>query len=322
MPQPNECPSTNKSSALLILSFATVYILWGSTYLAMRIGVETFPPFLLPSLRHFAFGILIFPIMLWKTSKWPTTRQWKTAFVSGSLLCLANGSVCWAEKRVPSGIAALIVATVSLWMVVIDWLRPGGIRPTGRVFAGIVTGFAGLVVLISPAQIIGSDRVNLAGALVLVLASLSWAAGSVYAKHGVLPESMLIGSAMQSLCGGAVVLLFATVTGELRGFHFADVSFRSWLALGYLLVFGSLLASPAYLYMLKNASAARASTYAFVNPVVALFFGWLVADEQMSLRALVAAGIILGAVILVITARQPAAARVQEELASTSTIEA
>jgi drug/metabolite transporter (DMT)-like permease len=218
------------------------------------------------------------------------------------LLFIGNGGVCVAEGTVPSGVTALLVATVSLWIVVIDWLRPGGARPLPRVVAGILMGLAGLVLLVGPAHLGGSGRIDPKGSALLVIASLAWAFGSLYSKHGALPSSPFLGVAMQSLAGGSALCIAGLITGEVRAFHFAAITLRSWLALGYLIVFGSGLGFTAYIYLLKNTAAARVGTYALVNPVVALFLGWLFVGESITLRTGLAAGVILTAVLLVITA--------------------
>jgi drug/metabolite transporter (DMT)-like permease len=296
---------------MVIAAFAVVYIVWGSTYLAIRIGIESFPPLLLAGTRHLTVGLILLPILLWKTGERPTARQWRTAIITGFLLqCLGNGGVCIAEQTVPSGVAALLVATVCLWMVLVDWARPGGVRPVPRVFAGLLLGFAGLVLLVGPAKLGGSGRINPAGAAILVFASLAWAVGSIYSKHGALPSSPMLGVAMQSFAGGAMLWIGGFLTGETRLLHLAAISMRSWIAVLYLIIFGSAIAFTAYIYILKKSTAARVATYALVNPVVALFLGWLLAEESITLRTILAATIILVAVLLVITAppRKTAAA--------------
>jgi drug/metabolite transporter (DMT)-like permease len=218
------------------------------------------------------------------------------------LLGFGNGTVSWTEKTVPSGIAALLVATVSLWMVLVDWIRPGGVRPARRVIAGFLFGFAGMALLVGPKHFGDSSRIDPVGAFALIGASLAWAIGSIYSRHHPLPRAPLLAVGMQTLCGGGMLCLFAVATGETQHFHFANVSLRSWLALVYLFIFGSALGFSAYVYMLKHSTAARVATYAFVNPVVALFLGWFLAAEPLSLRTLLASGIILTAVLLVISA--------------------
>lgn len=286
-----------------MLAFAAIYIIWGSTYLAIAIGIESFPPLLLPAARHLMAGLILYPLLRWKTGIRPTPMQWRTAIITGLLLLLfGNGGVCLSERTVPSGVAALLVAMVSFWMVLLDWLRPGGLRPLPRVVAGLVLGFGGLVLLVGPAHLGGSERVNPIGAGILLVASFAWACGSIYSKHGDLPQSPLLGVAMQSIAGGAALWIVGLLAGEGRQLHLGAISARSWIALAYLMVFGSGLGFTAYVYLLKKSSAARVGTYAFVNPVVALFLGWLGAGEAITLRTALAAAVILTAVLLVITA--------------------
>ena len=299
------------TTTLVLMGFAAVYIVWGSTYLAIRIGIESFPPLILAGLRHIFVGLFLYPVLRVKTGIRPSGANWRAAFVTGALLLfVGNGGVSWAEQTVPSGITALLVATVSLWLVIVDWLRPGGVRPVPRVVMGLLMGFAGLALLIGPAHLGGSERVDPRGAAVLVVASLAWACGSLYSKHGGMPSSPMLAVAMQSLTGGVMLLIAGLLAGEFRGLHLGAISMRSWLALGYLIVFGSGIGFSAYTYILHKSTAARVATYAFVNPVVALFLGWLIVGETITLRTVFAAAVILTAVILVITAphRAPAPA--------------
>ena len=299
-----------RTTTLVLLAFAAVYVVWGSTYLAIRIGVESFPPLILAGLRHITVGLFLYPIVRRKTGIRPTAANWRAAIVTGALLLfIGNGGLSWAEQTVPSGIASLLVASVSLWLVIVDWLRPGGVKPVPRVVMGLLMGFAGLALLVGPAHLGGSERVDPRGAAVLVFASLAWACGSLYSKHGGMPSSAMLGVAMQSFAGGAILLIAGLFTGEFRGLHLGAISLRSWLALAYLMVFGSGIGFSAYIYILQKSTAARVATYAFVNPVVALFLGWFFAAETITLRTVIAAAVILTAVILVITAphRTPAA---------------
>jgi len=299
---------SSSPTGLLILSFLTVYLLWGGTFFAMRVGVESFPPLILAGMRHFFVGLALYPLLRWKTGIRPSPQQWKTAAITGVLLLfVGNGGVCWAEQTVPSGIAALLVATVTLWMVIVDWLRPGGHKPSARVVFGIVMGFAGMAILVGPARLGSSGRVDPIGAGVLIAASLAWACGSLYSKHGTLPTSPMLGVAMQGLCGGAALWITAFFGGEMGRFHPAAAPLRAWMAVGYLILFGSCIGFTAYLYILKKSAAARVGTYAFVNPIVALIVGWVLGAEALSPRTLLAAAVILTAVVLVITAphREP-----------------
>ncbi|HET8967755.1 MAG TPA: EamA family transporter [Candidatus Acidoferrum sp.] len=298
---PSTPPSRAAASFLVIASFLAVYVIWGSTYFAIRVGLESFPPLLLAGTRHIGAGVILY-LLFRKSGTRPAKAQWITAAITGILLLFGgNGGVCWAEQTVPSGITALLVATVTLWMVLVDWLRPGGHRPSARVLAGIMIGFAGLLILVGPFHLGNSGRVNPVGAVVLVLASLSWACGSLYSKHGALPSSPLLGAGMQALCGGAVLWTVGLLAGEGAHFHPASVTPRAWLAAAYLVVFGSCVGFSAYLYILKKSTAARVATYAFVNPIVALLLGWGFGGEGLSARMLIAGAVILTAVVLVIS---------------------
>jgi drug/metabolite transporter (DMT)-like permease len=302
---PDRKPSLDQSgsSTIVLVGFASVYLIWGSTYLAIRVGVESFPPLLLAGSRHLAFGLLFYPLLRWQTGIRPTLAHWRTAAFTGFLLLfVGNGGVCVAEQTVPSGVTALLVATVSLWMVIVDWLRPGGTRPVARVIVGLLMGFAGLALLVGPKDLGGSARINPTGVAILVVASFAWACGSLYSKHGQMPSSPLLGATMQSLTGGLALWIVGGLSGEVRSLHLAAVSTRSWVALGYLIFFGSMMGFTAYIYILKHSTATRVATYAFVNPVVALFLGWLLLRESITLRTILAAAVILAAVLLVITA--------------------
>lgn len=286
----------------VLAAFAAIYLIWGSTYFFIRMGLESFPPLILAGLRHLLTGAVIYPVLRWKTGIRPTAAHWKSAAITGGLLLfLGNGGVCWAEQTVPSGITALLVATVSLWLVLIEWLRPGGRRPGPQVGAGLLLGFAGLALLIGPAKLAGAGRVPLGGAGVLIFATFSWALGSMYSKHSAHPVSPLLGAGMQSFAGGVMLCLSALFLGEWRTLHAAAITPRSLAALSYLIAFGSCLGLTAYLYLLKKTPATRVGTYAFVNPIVALFLGWGFAGEAVTLRTWLAAGIILGGVVLVIS---------------------
>ncbi|HYL83606.1 MAG TPA: EamA family transporter [Candidatus Angelobacter sp.] len=292
-----------RATTLVLVAFAAVYLVWGSTYLAIRIGLESFPPFVLAGLRHLTAGLILYPFFRARSGSQPTVRNWRAAAIVGLLLLfVGNGGVSWAEQIVPSGVTALLVATVSLWLVVVDWLRPGGMKPVPKVVIGLLMGFAGLTILVGPTQLGGSGRVDLRGAAVLVFASFAWACGSLYAKHGGMPSLPMLGVAMQSLAGGVILLIVGFLTGEFHHFHLFAVSLRSWLALAYLIAFGSGIGFSAYIYILHKSTPARVGTYAFVNPVVALFLGWLIVGETITLRTILAAAVILTAVILVITA--------------------
>jgi drug/metabolite transporter (DMT)-like permease len=308
-------PHASSNRTVLLAAFAAVYLIWGSTFLAIRIGDESFPPLLVAGIRHLTFGLIAFPILLWKTKARPTWAEWRATTITGFLLlAMGNGGVCLAEERVPSGIAALLVATVSLWMVLIDWLRPNGVRPVPRVIVGLVLGFAGLALLVGPKELGGSGRIDPVGVAILGVGSFAWACGSIYAKHGGMPSSPLLASAMQSLTGGLILWIIGGFTGEIGALHLATVSTHSWIAITYLICFGSMIGFSSYLYILKHSTATRVATYAFVNPIVALFLGWLLLHEAITLRTILASAVILAAVLLVITA--PHRATVKTPVAS------
>ncbi|HEY9429628.1 MAG TPA: EamA family transporter [Gemmatimonadaceae bacterium] len=285
------------SRTRLIAGFAAVYILWGSTYLAIRIGVGTIPPFIMGAIRFLIAGSVLY--LLVRPRERPTLEQWKSAAIVGVLLLVfGNGAVMWAEQKVPSGIASLLAAVVPLWMVLLDWGRRGGKRPTAMVMAGVVLGLLGLAVLVNPfgSSAAGVDRV---GALVLLGGSLSWAVGSIYSKHAPHHPSPLVGPAMQMLAGGVGLAIISVVSGELAHFRPGTVSTHSMLAVLYLVIFGSLVGYSVYIWLLRVATPSAVSTYAYVNPVVAVFLGWLILSEPLTPRTLVAAAVIVGAVALI-----------------------
>ncbi len=293
-------PPKGASRARIGLALATVYIIWGSTYLAIRFAVETLPPFLMAGTRFLVAGAILYG---WRRAAGfarPSAAQWGAATVVGGLMLLGgNGGVVWAEQWVESGTAALIVATVPLWMVLLDWLRPGGRAPAPAVWIGILVGLGGVTILL------GGPRTGpnyLVGWTVLVLASVAWAAGSLYSRSASLPAPLLA-TGMQMLAGGALLVLAGMATGELATLDPAAFSTRSILALAYLVVFGSLLGYTSYVWLLRVTPPALASTYAYVNPVVAVFLGWLLAGERLTARIILASAIIVGGVALITSAR-------------------
>ena len=289
----------------LVAAFAAVYIVWGSTYLAIRFAVETLPPLLMAGSRFVISGALLLAwAMAKRNAAWPSRSDWRTGLIGGSLLLVGgNGLVVWAEQRVPSGITALLVAVVPVWMVLLDWMRPHGRRPPALVFLGLALGLGGLALLVGTDSLHGHDRVDATGAAALVLASLFWAAGSLYTKHAPRGSSGLNGSATQMLAGGGVLLLAAVISGEPSQLDLAHASLRSLLGFLYLVTFGSLIGFTAYFYVLAHTTAAKASTYAYVNPVVAVFLGWALASEPVTARTGLAAVVILGGVAIITIAR-------------------
>jgi drug/metabolite transporter (DMT)-like permease len=292
--------------ARLIAAFAAVYVIWGSTYLAIRFAVETLPPLLMAGARFTIAGLLL---LLWsrvvQQAERPSRTDWRTGLVSGALLLLGgNGAVVWAETRVPSGIAALLVAVVPLWMVLLDWLRPGGRRPGAPVFVGLALGLVGLGLLVGPDALHGGDgAVSTLGALVLMAGSLSWAIGSLLTKQAPRPTTSINGSGTQMFAGGLCLLAAGSLVGEISQLDLAHVSERSFVGFLYLVVFGSLIGFTAYLYLLSHTTAAKASTYAYVNPVVAVLLGWAFAHEPLTMRTVLSAAVILAGVAIITVAR-------------------
>jgi len=287
---------------LLIAAFAVIYIVWGSTYLAIRVAIETLPPFLMAGTRFLIAGSIM---CAWASSRGaarPALAEWRSAAILGAFfLFFGNGGVVWAEQRVPSGLAAVLVALLPIWTAIIEWVRPRGRRPTAVITLGLLIGFGGVALLFAPGA--GSARVDPIGGIVLMGASLSWGIASVLSKSLPLPESGARSSGMQMLSGGAMLLLAGLATGEAAAVHADAVTPRSAGALLYLIVFGSLLGFTAFTWLLRVASPGRVATYAYVNPVVAVFLGWLLLSEPLGLRDLAAAGIIIAGVVLITTAR-------------------
>jgi len=288
--------------ASMIAAFAAVYLIWGSTYLAIRFTIETLPPFLSAGLRFLLAGMALYAFARFKNGESaPLKKHWGPAFIAGGLLLLGgNGCVVWAERYVPSGLAALFIAIVPLWMVLLEWAWHKTKRPSPGVFFGIGTGFFGVWLLMAPDFLhLSAHGIQLGGALLLLIASFSWSIGSVYTRNADLPKSPFLSTAMQMIGGGILLLLAGILQGEYQHFHFMDFSVKSIGALIYLIIFGSLLGFTAYLWLLKNAGIARTSTYAFVNPVEAIFLGWAFAGEKLDAQTAIAAFFVLVAVIII-----------------------
>jgi len=292
----------------VLLALGTLYIVWGSTYLGIRIAIHTIPPLLMASIRFAIAGVLLYA---WSVRRGDTAgdrpgrSQWTaTAIVGVLLLAGGNGGVSWGEQFVPSGVAALLVASVPIWMVVFAHFS-GDDRISWPVAGGLVIGIAGVALLVQPS---GAGTNHLLGSLVILGAALLWAAGSVYARRAPLPRRPLVSTGMEMIAGSVALLIFAVITGELGKIHLEQVSWQSMAALGYLVVFGSLLAFSAYVWLLRHTRTAVAGTYAFVNPAVAVLLGSAFAGEVITPRVLIGGSVIILAVVLVVSApalRQP-----------------
>jgi drug/metabolite transporter (DMT)-like permease len=289
-----------------IIAFAAIYIIWGSTYLAIRFAVETLPPFLMLAARFGVAGLLLYGWLRLRGLPRPPKREWVgSAAVGGLLLVGGTGAVAWAEQWIPSGLAALIVAIVPMWMVLLDWLRPDGRPPTSPVVAGLVMGLAGVVLLVGPIELGGGGRMQYFGAAAVVAGTISWATGSVFGSSFHVPSVPRMAAALQMTMGGALLLTLGTLRGEWSRVDPAGISMRSGLSLLYLIVFGSIIAFAAYVYLLRVSTPARVGSYAYVNPVVAVFLGWALADEPVTGRTLLAAAVIITGVVLIVSGRRP-----------------
>jgi drug/metabolite transporter (DMT)-like permease len=299
------------SGAAILAAFAAIYIIWGSTYLAILFAIETLPPFLMAAVRFLMAGSLLFAWSALRAPRWPTRAEWKAAFIVGGLLLLGgNGAVVWAEQHVASGIVALLVAVTPAWMVLLHWLWQGSQRPGRRTVAGLVLGFGGMALLVGPSALAGAGSLHLGGVMVVMLGSLSWATGSIYSRRAPLPPGALYGTGMQMLAGGVLLLMAGTVTGEFARLDLAAVSTRSVAALLYLTVFGAIIGYSAYVWLLQHVAPGRVATYAYVNPIVAVLLGWALAGEALTPRMAVAAAVIVAGVAMVTLDQQsPGAAR-------------
>jgi drug/metabolite transporter (DMT)-like permease len=296
------------SRAEIAAAFASIYLIWGSTYLAIRYAVETIPPFIMGGTRFVVSGALLY---LWARSRGatrPTRINWRNAAMAGGFLLLGgNGAVVWAEQFMPSGLTALLVSILPFWLVIIEWVRPPRQRPSGAIILGLVLGFAGIVVLVGPSEFGGHEDVSLLGTLVLILGSLSWAIGSFWSRDADLPASGLLTTGMEMLAGGVLMLIVGAAAGEFGHFDPHHVSRASLTGLLYLITFGSLIGFTSYIWLLDKVSPAQLGTYAYVNPIVAVVLGWAIAGEKLSARTAVAAAVVICGVALITIARSAAA---------------
>jgi drug/metabolite transporter (DMT)-like permease len=298
---------THASRAQIIAAFASIYVIWGSTYLAIRYAVETIPPFVMGGARFAVSGTILYLWSRYRGAPKPTRIHWRNAIIAGGFLLLGgNGAVVWAEQFVPSGLTALLVSILPFWLVIIEWVRPPRRRPNGAVMVGLVLGFVGIIVLVGPSGMGGHGNVAPLGALVLILGSLSWAIGSFWSRDAQLPESGLLTTGMEMLGGGALMIIVGAISGEVAHVDVHAISKASAIGLLYLVTFGSLLGFTSYIWLLDKVSPARLGTYAYVNPLVAVMLGWAIAGERLSIRTGVAAAIVICAVALITTARSTA----------------
>jgi drug/metabolite transporter (DMT)-like permease len=298
----------------------SIYIVWGSTYLAIRFVVQTGMPFLMAGFRFLLAGMILFVFRRLRGDPSPTRNQWRSAVIIGVfMLTFGNGGVSWAEQRVASGVASLLVGSAPLWMFLLDALSHrlwpkrniagvagtgGSHRPGWLSILGVLVGFCGIVLLVGPSELTGlKGEIDFVGASVLTLGSFTWALGSLYSRSASLPVSPLLGTGMEMLGGGAGLMILGTLSGEWSRLNFVAISAQSWLGFGYLVIFGSLVGFASYTWLLRVAPTTLVSTYAYVNPIVAILVGNLLAQEPLTPRIVIATLVILSSVAL-ITATQ------------------
>jgi drug/metabolite transporter (DMT)-like permease len=292
--------SVSAPRARIWVALALVYVVWGSTYLGIDLAVRTIPPFPMAAARFLVAGALLY---VWATRRGdrgdrPTARHWLSAFlIAVPMLAIGNAAVGWAEQTIDTGTASLIIASVPLWMALLD--RVFYARRLARtILLGLAVGFGGVALLVAPGGSGGAGG----RAIVLVFSSLAWAVGSLYSRHAPLPRRPLVGAAMQMLAGGMTLTVVAAVSGELGDVHPASISLESWLGLAYLVGAGSLLGFTAYMWLLRAAPTSLVGTYAYVNPVVAVLLGTVVLGEPLTWRTLAGGAIIVASVALIVRA--------------------
>lgn len=299
------------------IALIALYIVWGSTYLAIRFAVETIPPFLMAGVRFLVSGLILYVWRRLAGDAPPTPRQWRSAVIVGVLLLLGgNGVVSWAEQHVASGIAALVVGSIPLWIVLIDSLRPTGVKPDWKIMLGLLIGFSGIVLLVTSSSSVGrATGMSVVGVAALLLAALLWSLGSIYARDADMPESSLLGTGIEMLGGAVGLFIVGTASGEWSSLNISAVSTASLLGLVYLITFGSLIGFVSYAWLLRNAPLSLVSTYAYVNPVVAIFLGAWLASELINVRIILSALIIIGSVLVINLSKQTRIHRKEEPVA-------
>ncbi|HKZ93883.1 MAG TPA: EamA family transporter [Candidatus Bathyarchaeia archaeon] len=285
------------------LAFAVVCVVWGSTYLAIRFVIETAPPFFTAGTRWAIAGVLLYCVTRLRGASAPSRSHWGSAFVVGGLMLLvAHGAVVWAEQWILSGLASIFVATVPLWLVLVESVHDRR-KPDGKGLLALLAGFIGVIILVGDLPSLGGSNMAPIAALALLFGALAWGLGSFYSRSASLPNSHFMGVAIQMIAGGFLLLLTSVATGELANLRLGSISQRSLFAWAYLIVFGSLVGFTSYIWLLKQATPSRIATYAYINPVVALLLGWAFANEQPTFTSIVTTTIILISVA-VITSRK------------------
>ena len=284
----------------ILLAFAIIYFVWGSTFLCIRIGVRELPPFLFAALRFTIAGLVLFIWMLAKDKIWPRWQEWVGASLLGFLMFLIDyGCLFWAEQRVASGIAAVVLATIPIFITILEILFLRTVRLSVSLALGLIAGILGVIILINPSTSLGSAVIDRAGAIALLVAALGWAVGTILTKKIALPNSKAMSSALQMLTGGIQLFALAVVTGDMAHFHPVQLSGQAWFALVYLIVAGSLIGYTAYVWLLDHASPTKVGTYAYVNPVIAVLLGYFLAGEQIGVRTIFGTLLVLVSVFMI-----------------------
>lgn len=288
------------SKGLVVLAFVAIYLVWGSTYLAILFAIDTLPPFMMAGTRFLVAGSLLYAFLRYRGVPTPTRRQFLGVGLVGALLLgMGNGGVTWAEQRIPSGVASLLLAGTPAWMVLFDWLRPGGKKPRAGVAAGLLLGLGGIYLLIGPSQFLGAGGFDLLGSSVVLFGSMCWAFGSILSRQMDFPKSVMIASAIEMLAAGFILFTVGLLSGEVGQTDWSGVTGSSLVAMAYLIVFGSWVGFGAYVWLLQVTTPAKASTYAYVNPAVAVLLGWAFAGERVDARMILAMTIIISGVALI-----------------------
>jgi drug/metabolite transporter (DMT)-like permease len=299
-----------------LMAFAIIYFVWGSTFLAIRIGVREVPPFLLAGLRFLAAGLALYAFSLARREPSPAARQWASASLLGFLIFVCDyGLLFWAEQRVPSGVAAVMLATIPAFMAIAEILILRTQRLTLRLALALVIGIGGVAVLVSRSLNVGGAPVDPAGAAALIVAAVGWSIASALTLRLPLPQSKIMSSGAQMLSGGVLLLVTASALGEFRGFRPATVSSFAWWALAYLVVAGSIVAFTAYVWLLHHESPTKVGTYAYVNPAIAVVIGYFFGGEPLGERTVLGSLLVLVSVVVITTAnaKKPAPALAAEE---------
>lgn len=292
--------SSSPARSSVILALTTIYLVWGSTYLGIKVAVETMPPFAMAACRFLIAGIVLLIVLMLRGGKRPTRRQWVDNTIIGTLLLLGgNGLVAWAEQFMPSGITALLIGIGPLFVVLTEWAWPGGQRPTVGIIGALLLGLAGVVWLAAPWETQLEGGLPFTGVAVILFSCVCWSIGSIYSRHAKSSPDPFQAAALQMLGGSLALFITAFAVGDFARLDLAAISHRSWWALGYLIVIGSLVGFSTYVWLMKNVQPALAATFAYVNPIVAVFLGWWLLNETVTPRTFGAASIIITSVIII-----------------------